>query len=419
MEPVASGPISRDVLPTSGTGRGHGEVAAGEARPIGGTRTPIPVLALSKSTGGLAIYHRALVAGLSPDDFAIHTLCLSDNATAFAAELEGLGHTAEPVSMARYRVDPWGDLRVALHVAQVARERRTRVILCHGSKAGIIGRLVGWRLGIASVYCQASLPFLPRVQGRKATLYRLFERLARLLGGHIVALTEGARRTSLDYGVAAPDRISVIRTGIDTARFRARGRRLEERERLGISHKAPMVLWMGRFETQKAPEVFLEAAKLLCARMQEAQVVIVGEGSGQADLEAGIAASPFGDRIRLLPWQSDPAALMEAADVLCLSSRWEGLPLVLLEAMAIGAVPVSTAVDGCAEAIEDGKSGKLIPADRPADLAEALIEVLSDPARLAQMSAAAVDRVRRDFSQDRMMDEWTAKLAALAGQGGR
>ncbi len=375
---------------------------------------PMPVLALTKSTGGLAVYHRSLVAGLSADEFAIHTLCLSDNAAEFATELAALGHTAEAVPMARYRIDLRGDLRVARHLVQVARACGARVILCHGSKAGLIGRAVGWAIGIPVVYCQASLPFLRRVQGRKAVAYRLIERAARLFGGHVVALTEEAQSMSLRYGIARLGRISVIRTGIDVNRFAASGRRAAVRARLGITGTAPVVLWMGRFEAQKAPEVFLDAAEILCSRMLDAEVIFVGEGVQATELATRIAAGPYGRRIRLLPWQADPASLMEATDVLCLSSRWEGLPLVLLEAMAIGAVPVSTAVDGCAEVIEEGISGRLVPADDPAALAEALIQTLSDRVRLAAMSAAAVGRVKRDFSAERMLGDWRRLLLNLA-----
>jgi glycosyltransferase involved in cell wall biosynthesis len=82
--------------------------------------------------------------------------------------------------------------------------------------------------------------------------------------------------------------------------------------------------------------------------------------------------------------------------------------------MASGAVPVATAVDGCAEVIEDGQSGRLVPPDDPDALAAALVATLSDPAALARLGAGARARVRRDFHQQRMLAEWTALLERLA-----
>jgi len=383
-------------------------------RPAPSRGLPLPVLALTKSTGGLASYHRTLVQGLSPAEFAIHTICLSDNAAAFAADLAALGHSAESLEMARYRIDPLGDLRVAGRVARVARARGVRVILAHGAKAGVIARAVGALLRVPVVECQASLPFLPRVQGRRARVYRLLLRAARVLGGHVVALSESARHESLAAGIVAADRITVIRSGIDTARFAPAGRRVAMRHALGVPPDAPLLLWLGRLERQKAPEVFLDLAERLTARLPKLQVVIAGSGSLGQGLADRIAASPARGRLRLLPWQADPAALLEAGDVLCLSSRWEGLPLSLLEAMAMGLVPVATAVDGVVEVIEDGISGRLVPPGDPAALEAALAEVLSDPPRRAELAAGAVQRVAQAFTARRMLDDWRRTLQALA-----
>lgn len=377
---------------------------------------PVPVLALTKSTGGIALYHKALVAGLSAQEFSIHTLCLSDNAEAYASDLRGLGQGAEAVAMARYRLDPLGDLAVYRFGLGVARRMGARIILCHGSKPGFIGRAIGWRLGIPAVYCQASTPFLPRVQGLRAPFYLMLEYLARGFGGRIVALTETARRISLAHRLASPQSISVIRTGIDAKSFSPQGRKAAIRARLGLPDAATVILWMGRFERQKAPDLFLEALARVMPGRGELHVLMVGEGSQAADLNARCKALPDAARLHILPWQAEPDQMMEASDILCLSSRWEGLPLVLIEAMAMGLAPVSTAVDGCAEVIEAGRNGWLVPPEDAGALAEALAQAADDGAARACVAAAARARVTRDFSQDRMLGDWRALLLELDGR---
>lgn len=377
---------------------------------------PIPVLALTKSTGGIALYHQALVAGLPPSRFAIHTLCLSENAESYAKTLRTTGHTAEMIRMARYKIDLMGDLRVMRRAVAAARQVGARVVLCHGSKPGMIGRAVGWWLGVPAVYCQASLPFLSRVQGRKALVYGLMERAARLLRGHIVSLTDGARQVTLDHNLTSPDRISVIKTGIDVERFRPTpGTRASVVAELGLDPEKPVIGWIGRFEPQKAPEVFIEAATRLLTRHPTVQIIMAGEGRLKDEIAARIAASGQTARIHLLPWQNDPGRLMQAFDIFALSSRWEGLPLVLLETMALGCVPVSTNVDGCAEVVEPGQGGWLVPPDEPAALATAMADALSDPARLAAMSQSVRAHVQLRFNKTRMLDEWAALLTKLAG----
>lgn len=375
----------------------------------------VPVLALTKSTGGIALYHQALVAGLDARRFAIHTLCLSENAEEYANALRASGQTAETFAMARYKIDIMGDLRVMRRAVAAARQIGAKVVLCHGSKPGMIGRAVGWWLGIPTVYCQASLPFLTRVQGRKAPVYRVMERVARVFRGHIVCLTDGARRATLEHGLTPPDRVSVIKTGIDTQRFRPTGERAAVLAELGLDPAKPVVGWIGRFEPQKAPDVFIEAALRLLALHPTVQIVMAGEGRQKDQIAARVAASGQGARIHLLPWQTNPARLMQAFDIFTLSSRWEGLPLVLLETMALGCVPVSTHVDGCAEVVAPGQGGWLVPPDDPAALAAALAEALSDPVRLAAMSQKVRAHVAAHFDKTRMLDEWAALLTRLAG----
>lgn len=379
---------------------------------------PVRVLALTKSTGGIALYHQALVAGLNPARFSIHTLCLSDQAKAYAAELQRLGTTTQIVAMERYRINPFGDVRVMRIAMAAARRTGAQVILCHGSKPGLIGRVVGWWLGIPTVYCQASLPFLARIQGRRSRLYRIIERVAGAMGGTIVCLSDGARALTLAHGIARADRLCVLKSGIDTARFSPKGRRLAERDRLGLAQDRPVLGWIGRFEPQKAPEVFIDAVAKLAALRPDVQVVMAGEGRLKDEMTARIAAHGLSARIRLLPWQSDPASLMEAIDVFALSSRWEGLPLILLETMAMGCVPVSTDVDGCAEVVEHGKNGFLVPADDPDALAASIALALETPDRLRALSAAARQRVAQDFDVARMLAEWDALLVAQARRSG-
>lgn len=378
---------------------------------------PIPILALTKSTGGIALYHRALVAGLDPARFRIHTLCLSENGKSYADDLRAVGGSAETVAMERYRIDPFGDLRVYRAAVAAARRIGARVILSHGSKPGLIGRVAGWKLGVASVYCQASLPFLPRVQGRRSAVYGVIERLAGRLGGTIVCLSDGARDLTVGHGIAAARQCCVIKSGVDLARFAPTGRKAELRAALGLAPDRPVLGWIGRFEPQKAPEIFVAAAARVLAVLPDVQVVMAGEGRLKPELTAQIAAAGLTGRIRLLPWQADPAALMETFDVFALSSRWEGLPLILLETMAMGCVPVSTDVDGCAEVVRNGQDGYLVAAGDAEGLAGAVLSALADPERLQALSRAAQARVRESFDAGRMIAEWDALLTRQAGGG--
>jgi glycosyltransferase involved in cell wall biosynthesis len=384
------------------------------------------VLVLTKSTGGLAVYNRILLPELDPLRFDLHVLCLSEGGQAYAGDLAAAGVSAEALAMDRYRIDPAGDLGLLRQVTAILRGRRPDVVVAHGAKAGVLGRAAALLTGTPAVCAQHSLPFLKRVQGRKAPLYWSFEAASRLLGGHLVALTEGARRATRRAGLFAGGRIEVIRTGVDAERFRPRGRRDALAVDLGLDPARPILGWLGRMEPQKAPGDFLEAVARLAADRPGLQVLMAGEGRLRDDLAARIAALGLRRTIRLLPWQADPARFYEAADVFVLSSRWEGMPITLLEAMASGCACVATAVDGCPELIEAGASGRLVPPADPAAMARAIGGLLDDGAARAAMGLAARARVEQAFTLPRMVRDWEILLArigqprrvTLAAQGG-
>lgn len=372
----------------------------------------ISVLCLTKATGGTALYNRTLVEGLDPARFDTFTLCLSEQAEAYAADLVARGAEAEPFAMSRYSIDALGDLRVLRRARSLVRERRVDVILCHGTKSGFIGRAVGAATGVPVIYRQASLVFLRRIQGCRAPFYGALELAARAFGGHIVTLTEGAREATLRARLAGPDRVSVIRTGIDTDRFRPRGRRDEVVGELGLDPARRVVGWIGRLEPQKAPLDYVRALERVAPRHPDVQFAMAGEGRLEAEVRSALDRAGLRDRVHLLPWQADPARAYEGFDVLAMSSLWEGLPLTLLEAMATGCVPVSTDVDGCADVIEDGRSGRLVPAADPAALAAALDDVLGH-ADLDAMRTEARRRIETVFARDRMIGEWADLLERL------
>lgn len=371
------------------------------------------ILAITKSTGGVSLYNRLLLTELKGENFQSHTICLSDEAEDYAAKLHERGLSAEPMDMARYSIDPAGDLRVLNQITAIARERNPDVIICHGSKSGFVGRIVGRRIGRPVIYRQASMPFLRRVQGAKAPLYWLLDFLVSKIGGHIVTLTEDAMHVTRKFRLNPPDRISVIRTGVDVARFAPAEDRDAAVAALGLDPAKLVVGWMGRFEPQKAPLDYVEALKIVAPKHPNVQFVFAGRGRMQGEVEAAVAAAGLSDQVQVLEWQDDPAKTMKGFDVYTLSSLWEGLPITLLEAMASGCCPVSTDVDGCTDAIVDGQTGRLVHAGDPAVFAAALDEVLSDESKRKAYAAASRKRAVELFDKRIMVRNWMNLIAKL------
>ncbi len=147
---------------------------------------------------------------------------------------------------------------------------------------------------------------------------------------------------------------------------------------------------VGRLHVQKGLDTLLDATAILLGRGADIRVAIVGQGPLDAELRRQARALNLDEVVRLTGPSSRPANEMVAADLVVLPSRWEGWPLVLYEAMRLGCPVVATAVGGVPDMVIDGETGRLVPMEDPAGLADAMEAALSDRAGAARMADAAV-----------------------------
>lgn len=208
-----------------------------------------------------------------------------------------------------------------------------------------------------------------------------------------VAVSEIVRST---LPARARDRTETVIHGIDLAGVRAqRARRTEIRAELGMGADEFVVGTVANFRAQKDYPNLLAAARLLADANVPVRVVAVGQGPQEAETRALHAELGLGDRVLLTGRRDDAVAVMGACDGFVMASNNEGLPVAIMEALALGLPVVSTAVGGIPEAITDGVEGLLVPARDPEALAAAITRLADDPAlraRLAADAATAGDR---------------------------
>jgi len=226
-------------------------------------------------------------------------------------------------------------------------------------------------------------------------------------------------RENLDQGVVLGlfdrEHARVIRSGIDLSKFRNHSGGERARAELGIPQGAPVVLQVACLKPQKAPERFVELAARLAPRFPDAHFVLVGDGVLRRRLEALRAAAGLGGRLHMPGWRRDVPALLDAATVVTLTSRFEGLPRALVEALAAGVPVVAMAVDGVVEVIREGVNGFMVPEGDLAGLATRVEAVLADTglrARLASHASELLD----EFDRDRMVREQEVLYDELAAR---
>ncbi len=218
-----------------------------------------------------------------------------------------------------------------------------------------------------------------------------------------------------DYGVPR-GRIRLVPNGAevpDEATEPPAARRV--RDELGAGLLRPLWVCAGRLEEQKGQDVLLDALAEVRREGLEFVAVLAGEGSKRAALEARAKELGLGTRVRFPGQVENLGPLLAAADAVALPSRWEGLPLVLLEAMVRARPVVATPVGGIPEVVEDGVHGRLVPVGDAAALAGALADFHRRPDEAVRMGRRGAARVRESYTWPRVVEAFEAVYDEVLG----
>jgi len=319
-------------------------------------------------------------------------------------------------------VRPAGDLLAVLRLRALLRAREIDVLHTHSSKAGVVGRAAAALAGVrAVVHTAHGWSFNDTQAPGRRRIYVWLERLLSAWTDRIVTVSERDRRRGLELGIGRPESYALIRSGIDIAAYERPVTEPERvRQRLGIEPGQVLVGTLACLKPQKAPLDFVRAAGLAHARDARLRFVVAGDGAEREAVAALVARLGLGDVVRLLGWRRDVADLLHAMDVFALTSRFEGLPRAVLQALAAGTPVVATAVDGIPEVIQHRQTGMLVPPASPRAMAEALVELARDPA--LRDGCARRGRARLDGSFDihaMVRDVEGLYLSVLEDQGTR
>jgi glycosyltransferase involved in cell wall biosynthesis len=207
-----------------------------------------------------------------------------------------------------------------------------------------------------------------------------------------LAVSEDVRQTIPPH---LRTRVEVLVHGIDVDAVRSlRADRPTVRRQLDLPDEAIVVGIVANFRREKAYEVWIEAARIALESDLPLRFVSVGQGPLESEMRDLVDRLGAGDRIKLLGYRDDAVRVMTAFDIFTLSSRHEGLPVALMDALALGLPVVSTAVGGINQAVTDGTEARLVPSDDPATLAEAIVAVAGDAERRRDMARASEARSR-------------------------
>lgn len=302
-----------------------------------------------------------------------------------AKAIAGVEFHQVPV-MAR-EIRPWQDLRAVVGMAILLRKIKPDIVHTHSSKAGILGRLAARLAGVPviihSIHGYGFTRFQPSLQRR---FLIAAERLAARFTTKFFAVSEANRRMGLDLGLFRAEQCRVVRSGVDLGKIRnIRIDPTRKKRELGMDPNVPVIGMVGPLKPQKAPLDFVLAAARIHREKPEVQFLLVGDGELRRKVDQTVDELGLRRVFHLVGWRRDVPEILRCLDVFMLTSLWEGLPRVYLEAVASGVPVVGTRVDGACEVILDDVNGYLVPPGDVEGLANRVLRLLGQPALVARM----------------------------------
>lgn len=387
--------------------------AGGEDGPrSAGARAPLRVATvIARLEGGAGMLALRSISALDKGRFTSTIVTGSGDALIRDARERGIEVLIVPTLVAP--IAPAQDRRAYVRLSSLLADREFDVVHTHCSKAGAVGRLAAHRATTSAiVHTYHGFAFhafqSPARRGAYIRVERYLGRFTEvaLCVGNAVAVE------AMRLGLVAPDRIRTIGTAVDdqvaaAASLRARDPASRQRARaeLGLAAAATVVGAVGRLTYQKAPEDFVAAI----ARLRHRDVVGVWVGGGElAAHVASVAARLAPGRVVLAGERGNVLDLMPAFDALALTSRYEGLPTVIVEAMLCGVPVVATAVNAVPDLVVHGETGLLVPPGKPEQVAAALDRLLADPATATRLATRARSHVGDRFGVAAVRDALSA-----------
>jgi glycosyltransferase involved in cell wall biosynthesis len=332
--------------------------------------------------GGAQSYVAALLPALTrPFDVTVAAHGMGPLREAAASS----GAQFVPLDHVRRAINPWRDLAGLVELLRLVRRERPDIVHASSSKAGVLARTAASLAGVPiRIFTAHGWAFGAR-SGTVSRLYRSADRLMRPLTTATICVAErertagvAARTCDAATTVVIPNAVDVGATPVSAG-----------------ERSTPRIVSVGRL---KAPKDFQTLARALSLLPQGSfEALIVGDGPDRSALERTLRRLGLDESVRLAGARDDVPSLLADADVFVLSSRSEGSPVSVIEAMAAGLPVVASRVGGVPELVEDGETGFLVPPEDPQALTRVLARLLEDHTLRRRLGDAGRQRARREF----------------------
>ena len=360
------------------------------------------VFILQGGKGGTQEYIKMLLKHLNKDKYEITVICHGE----IYEELKMLEYNIHYVEMVR-NISGWKDLISLINIMCYLKKNKVDIVYSHSSKGGVLGRVAAGLLRIPNLYNPHGWSFNMNVSNKKKGFYILIEKIVSKFSTKIIMISEAEYNDALLKGIAGRSKLALIINGIDLIKFnKINGD--DFKQSLNIPKDFKIAGMLGRFTEQKSPQTFIEIAKIVTASYPKCKFILIGDGELRNVLEEIILKLNLAENIMLIGWVNDPEKYISMMDVGVLTSKWEGLPLVLAEMMASGKPIVASEVNSIPFIVRNNIDGFLCKPDDVQNFAKCILRLLNEDDLYKSMSEAAYTHAREKFDLKRVIQQHEA-----------
>lgn len=316
---------------------------------------------------------------LDKEHFELHLVCKEKGPLTQAATK--LGTSVHTIPSLTRNISILHDLKAFWELYVLFKREKFDIVHTHSSKTGVLGRLAARIAGVPQiVHTVHGYAFPAAKSTRSRWLYIMLEKLGGMCSDHLVCLHDQDRDIAIDKLNISKDRIKVIPNGVDTEFFRPPSSKEKDeiRKKLEISKESIVVGMVGRLWEQKNPQLLLEASIKLIKDSKQHCIIFVGDGELYEEMLSEVKKLGLDNNIRFLGWREDTNIILRCFDVFSLPSKWEGMPLAILEASSSGLPSVVSDIPGNNHLIKHNVNGVLFDSEDVVSLYKQLSYISSN-----------------------------------------
>jgi len=296
-----------------------------------------------------------------------------------------------------YPIDPLRDWLAFREIRKKLLELKPDLVTTHSNKAGMLGRMAARSLNIPAIHTSHGFLFSDSPNSPRGLFYRLMEKIAARAANRVIAVAESEFQAAKSLNVIPAARMRVVHNGLPDISFP---------HAVNPAAEPPCLVMVARFSEPKDHLTLLQALDAL--KDKKWHLTLIGDGEGRAKAAKTAAELGISERVDFAGVQEDVTSILSSSQIFVLTSKREGFPISVLEAMRAGLPVIASDVGGIKEAVEDGKTGFVVPSEDINALQDVISQLIEDPGLRQSMGEAGRERFLSHFTLEKMTEKTLA-----------